>query len=102
MPSLIRTHLFRVITNYHCWLSHATKKLKRSVALHQNEEALNELDASGELSVGDSGSGRTLFLRRVVNSRLGRYEVAVQLLSSLIDEGNFISVALAEIRHIYF
>ena len=28
--SLIRTHLFRVITNYHCWLSHATKKLKRS------------------------------------------------------------------------
>ena len=78
------------------------EKTEAFIALRQNEEALNELDASGELSVGDSGSGRTLFLRRVVNSRLGRYEVAVQLLSSLIDEGNFISVALAELRHIYF
>lgn len=69
------------------------EKTEAFIALHQYEEALNELDASGELSVGDSGSDRTLFLRGVVNSRLGRYEVAVQLLSSLIDEGNFISVA---------
>ena len=77
-------------------------EIEALLAMYRYEEALKELDVAAEYSNGDFDSSRALYLRGVVNSRLGYYEEAEPILLSLIEDGNFVASALAELGHIYF
>ena len=82
-------------------------EIEALLAMYRYEEALEKLDAA-EHSIDGLASTRALYLRGVINSRLGRYEEAWPMLSNLIEDSSrasdvrFVSVALAELGHIYF